>query len=488
MRTRHRPVPPGTPRSAAARVADPADQRGYAPLSESRTVSPATVRFEGGVREIGGNKILIEDGADRILFDFGPAFDPRYEAYYLDYLQPRGTSPVKDLLEFQLIPWIPGLYSREALAGMEDRYEAPTIQGLFVSHAHFDHAGYLRFVDPEIPVHVGEGTRTILEAIDTSGTTTYGTHVWRTFAPRQPIRIGRLEVIPYPVDHSVPHAYGFIVRTSGGSLVYTGDFRQHGPRSELTAEFVAAAERERPAALLMEGTRAGPDARRNFTEQGVRDGVDRLLERTDGLAIASCYPRDVDRLGTLYHAAVDAGRDFVVPLRTAHLLTSLRSDPELRVPVPGRAPNLRVYRRAKRRYYTWEQAFLDDAVGPEWVREHARESLLLLDMNQFPELIDLRPEAGTPYVRSMSEPFSEEDVNEGVLKNWLAHFGLKLEQFHASGHCSESELFHIAHRIGPGALFPIHTEHPEAFVGRAGRVVEPEKGVTYSIATGARLR
>ncbi len=446
-----------------------------------------TIRFEGGVREIGGNKIIITDGTDRVLFDFGPAFDPRYEEYYLDYLQPRTTSPVKDLLEFELIPWISGLYSKEALAGLEDRYTEPAFQAVFVSHAHFDHAGYLRYIDPEIPVYVGEGTRTILEAIDTSGTTSYGDHPWRIFPPKRPIPLGRLEVTPYPVDHSVPHAFGFLVRTSAGTVAYTGDFRQHGPRAALTAQFVEAARDAEPTALLIEGTRAGPDHRKNFTEQGVRDGVDHLLEHTRGLALVSCYPRDVDRLTSLYHAAEAAGRDFVIPFRTAHLLTALRTDPELKVPVPGVAKHLKVYRRPKRRYYTWELPFLDDAVGAEWVREHAAEAFLLLDMNQFPELIDLRPDRGAPYVRSMSEPFSEEDGNEVVLQNWLHHFDLRLEQFHASGHCSQTELFEIARKIRPGAVYPIHTEHPEAFEEHVGRVVSPEKGATYSVATGERL-
>jgi ribonuclease J len=195
----------------------------------------------------------------------------------------------------------------------------------------------------------------------------------------------------------------------------------------------------------------------------------------------------VDRLGTLYAAAVTAGRDLVIPFRAAHLLSSLAGDPTLSVPVPGDAAHLKVYRRPKKRYYTWEQQFLDASVDAEWVRAHGREALLLLDMNQFTELIDLRPAPGTPFIRSMSEPFSEEDVSEAVLQNWLAHFGLGLEQFHASGHCSGPELMEIVGRLRPGTVFPIHTEHPEAFEGSAPRVVLPEKGGTYEVASGRRV-
>ena len=448
-----------------------------------------TVQFLGGVREIGGNKLVVEDGGDRVLFDFGPSFSPRYEQFYLDFLQPRSTSPIRDLLEFELIPWVPGLYSREALAGIEDRYESPRFGAVFVSHAHIDHAGYLRHLDPEIPVHVGKGTKVVLEAIEESSPgTKYGDHAWRTFVDGRSVRVGNLEVVPLPVDHSVPHAYGFLIRTRAGTFVYTGDFRQHGPRAELTHDFLGAAAKEEPVALAIEGTRAGPDPRKNFTEEGVRSGIVGELGASDRLALVSCYPRDVDRLGTLYRAAVASGRDLIVPLKAAHLLQALADDERLNVPVPGRSPHLHVYRRPKKRYATWEKELLDSAVDAEWVQAHARESLLLLDMHQFTELIDLRPERGSPFIRSMSEPFSEEDGNEAVLQNWLAHIGLPLRHYHASGHCSSTELAAAIRTVHPKWVFPIHTEHPEAFEPGSARLVPPERGVVYDLATGSPVR
>jgi ribonuclease J len=443
-----------------------------------------TIRFLGGVREIGGTKLLLEEGPDRLLFDFGPSFGPRYEQFFFEFLQPRSTSPVRDLLEFDLLPWLPGLYSREALAGSDARYEPPSVHAVFVSHAHFDHAGYLRYLDPDIPVYVGAGTRRILDAIATSGSADYGEHAWRSFASGDRIRVGGLEVVPHAVDHSVPHAFGFVVHTGAGSVVYTGDFREHGPRAALTREFLSAAAAAEPTSLVIEGTRAGPDPRRNFTEEGVRRGVDELLRRTAGLALASCYPRDVDRIRTLHAAAVAAGRELVVPFRMAHLLDRLSTDRELDVPVPGKDPNLKVYHRPKRTYYRWERPWLDAAVDAETVRRRGAEILLLLDLYQFTELIDLRPPEGTPFVRSMSEPFSEEDGNEAVLQNWIGHFGLRLHQFHASGHCSGPELLAAVRRIGAPHVFPVHTEHPEAFDALGERAVPPERDRAYRVDTG----
>ena len=441
-----------------------------------------TVTFLGGVREIGGTKLLVEDGPDRVLFDFGPSFSARAEEFYVDFLQPRSTSPAKDLLEFGLLPRLPGLYAREALGDADLAWEPPNVHAIFVSHAHADHAGHLGLVDPEIPVYVGEGTRALMGAIEASTRMRYGDHDYRTFSDRHAVRVGRIEVVPYPVDHSIPFAYGFVVRTSEGSLVYTGDFRQHGPRAGDTHAFVRAAAEEKPSVLVTEATRAGPDPRRSLSEAGVRRQVDRLLTSRTTLALACTYPRDVDRLATLHAAAREAGRELLVSTRTAHLLTALASrfapGP---LPVPGRGDGVRVYGRSKRYHYAWEKPFLEEALSSEEVRAHGGDYLLALDLMHFPELIDLRPPKGAPFVHSMSEPFSEDDVDDRVMHNWLDHFGLEFHQLHASGHASSSELSEIARTVRPRTVFPVHTEFPDALRVDGVVVRPPELGTTYPI-------
>ena len=346
-RTRRRVGTGGTAgalRSPNEKLLRPPSDKPFQDRTSPARVKGPTIRFLGGVREIGGNKILIEDGPDRILFDFGPSFSPRAEEYYVDYLQPRSTCRAKDLLEFDLIPRISGLYAKETLGDGDLEDVPPEIHGIFVSHAHADHAGYLELVDPSIPVYVGEGTRTLLSAIEKSTRMKYGDHPWNVFTDRQPIRVGGIEVVPYPVDHSIPFAYGFLVRTREGTIAYTGDFRHHGPRAPDTHAFFEAVAAEKVEALVIEGTRAGPDPRRNLSEAGVRAGVDRVLNERPELALACTYPRDIDRLRTLHAAAVAADRDLVVSVRTALLLSAVagrsgRRDPGAR-PRSG-APGLR---------------------------------------------------------------------------------------------------------------------------------------------------
>jgi ribonuclease J len=65
----------------------------------------------GGVGQIGGNKILLEDAATagRLFFDFGTSFSD-WGQYYEEYLKPRGGAGITDLLEMELLPPLAGLY------------------------------------------------------------------------------------------------------------------------------------------------------------------------------------------------------------------------------------------------------------------------------------------------------------------------------------------------------------------------------------------
>ena len=103
----------------------------------------------------------------------------------------------------------------------------------------------------------------------------------------------------------------------------------------------------------------------------------------------------------------------------------------------------------------------------------------VLTLYQFGEMIDIRPEKGSHYIHSMSEPFSEEDIEDEVKHRWLDHFGLNFHQIHASGHANKDELRYFIDKIGAKMSFPIHTEHPEMFEGKG--VVGVEKGKKYKV-------
>ena len=59
--------------------------------------------FYGGVNEIGGNKILLEDKDTKIFLDFGKGFTSLGN-YFEEYLAPRSSNGILDLNKLKLLP------------------------------------------------------------------------------------------------------------------------------------------------------------------------------------------------------------------------------------------------------------------------------------------------------------------------------------------------------------------------------------------------
>ncbi len=451
-----------------------------------------SLKFHGGVDEIGGNKILLHDGDTSIWLDFGKSFTLGQD-YYTGWLQPRTKRGLLDLFEFDLVPRIEGLYAEDQLEGTDLRYEEPRYDGVFISHAHADHVNHIAFIDPTVPVYTGTGTKLFMEAQERTSTfTNYGEHDFRRFRTGDHIKVGDLELEPIHVDHSIPGAYGYIIHTSKGAVVYTGDVRAHGPRNDMTEEFLKVAVDSKPIAMISEGTRmARTENGRNLSETQVLQGVMDVCRQADSEGKAVLYthgPRDMDRLRTFYTAARSCGRTFVIGTRTAHLLHRLIEDEHLDLPDPLKDDNVRVYYRRKKSgeyrekdYYIWERRYMDKIVATEELSARPDRYIVNMEFNSLTELIDIRPERGGHFIYSKSEPFAEDDVEDAVMHNWLRHFGLRYHQLHASGHMSAEELREMIASIRPGKLFPVHTEGAKLFEEHLEQTITPVIGETYQL-------
>src|SRR5438128_1370748 len=307
--------------------------------------------FFGGVNEIGGNKVLLEDHDTRILIDFGMSFAKK-ELFYAEFLAPRTANGLGDFLEMGLLPDLEGIYREDLLATVGRKPQEPQCDGVLLSHAHLDHSSYISFLHEKIPVYCGETCLLILQALQEAGSRSLESELidfrkrpiidrkappvqrqFRTFRTGQKLRIGSLEIEPIHVDHSIPGNYGFIIHTTEGAVVYTSDVRMHGTKPEMTRDFVERAKDSEPIALVSEGTRI------NLGKTGESEGkvlgtCSNLVENSDKLVIADFSFKDVDRLRTFYSIAKKTGRKFAVTLGDAFLLKYLAKDPKLQIPPP----------------------------------------------------------------------------------------------------------------------------------------------------------
>jgi ribonuclease J len=331
-----------------------------------------SLTFYGGAREIGGNKILLETEKGKFYLDFGQSFDFGCD-YFYEYLEPRTANGLECYFEFDMMPQIPNLYSQKMLKFTGLPYHHPDVDGVFITHHHSDHTGHLGFLDESIPVYLGHGTKKLMDTYQTlyPQLMDYGEHSdIHQFKSGDRIELKDTVFRPIHVEHSTPGAYGYIIETKCGNIVFSGDFRRHGPKQEYTDEFIKEAAKAKPRWMLCEGTRMTSDPEKQYTEEQVHEKVAEVIESAKGIVFANFAMSNIDRFKSFYKAATENGRKFVVDTKMAYILDALREKIDL--PDPSADENMRVYFRLARTctfcekdYATSERKYMENMVTTE---------------------------------------------------------------------------------------------------------------------------
>jgi ribonuclease J len=351
----------------------------------------------------------------------------------------------------------------------------------------------LSFIKREIPVYCGETTETILRTLSDTRRVDLEFNVadikFNAFRTGAKIQVDDVVVEPCHVDHSIPGAYGFLIHTSSGTIVYTGDFRDHGGKPEMTREFAEKAWEAEPVAVVTEATNMTGATVSNEAE--VEAKLDKIASQVDGIMLAEFGYSDIDRLNTFHRIAKKHQRCLAVSLRQAYLLDALRNDAHLQVPALN-DDGILVFRKSKKRYDKWETKLIKQLDGENKifdvfdVSKQQCKVILAVSFYDFEELVSIQPAAGSCYVLSASEPFNEEmEIDYERLINWLSHYGLPQYHVHVSGHMMPLQLKATLKKMDGKQVFPIHTENAELFkkfMGNVGGQVQlVEKGRGYPL-------
>lgn len=266
---------------------------------------------------------------------------------------------------------------------------------------------------------------------------------------------------------------------------------------KMTEDFIERASAEGVDTLIIEGTRIN-DPLIHSEESVMLNIMDSLRDAQGKAVVALIGLLDFDRLRSLMSAAEHVGRELALSPKLAYVIDRLAKK-ATNIQVPGlRSKMLSVYLEPsssggyepKKDYRGWLRKFLEECqdvgvqlITPEGLAKQTDKYVFTLCQTEdLPELTSIRPEPGSIFLFSSSEPHNEEqEIEREKVINWLELLSMRPVYAHASGHASQGEIISAVKRISPRTIIPVHTEHPEMFrkllerQGIKSKVIEPAR-------------
>lgn len=493
-----------------------------------------------GYKVIGAPKIELVHGATRLLLDFGLNYD-RFNHYfqYDPYVNSNRTVFARHVQHQRRLGLLPFLTKKERyfssfVESKEENTRLPSadIDGILLTHAHVDHHGAIKYLNPRIPLYCHPVTAAFFRQQHiklyfykrTPGKMKNERANNELFRPinsvahLQEFKIGDLSVTAHLVDHSIPGALSYMITLpSGEKIVYSGDFRTHGITEEATYtdQWIAWLEEQSPIdVLICEGTNI--DEYNNAAEESsdnewsVKKYIHTEMEYTEkqkGLVFISVSGNHVARLDTLWEIARDSNKQLVIPVYSACLLRRLdetnhftdpdhivnnldkvliyeRYDDELLEKMTGVLDELSYYSNTEMATERDSLPNPYNSVELSAIKQYGPGAMVVIWEGDIQYLPDINPPPQSKFIHSTWEPFNEElEIKNNIVRNCVDSFHMTYHHIHVSGHIYGPQLKKTIARIAPKTLVPVHTLHPELFndIPNVGNVTILKNGETLKM-------
>ncbi|MHA1782084.1 MAG: MBL fold metallo-hydrolase, partial [Promethearchaeota archaeon] len=413
---------------------------------------------------------------------------------------------IDELIRLGLLPnefYLPidNLYTRlRPSLKNNDKFQDPpsNLDGILISHPHKDHYLGLSFVNRTIPIYTGLVTKRIILAFNKTSKISIDNYYnglnWKTFRTGDLINIKGLKIVPYHVDHSIPAAYGFIIYSSSGPIVYTGDFRMHGPLSHMSKEFINEIKshqifisKGKPTdqqlkqlsshgikLLIIEGTKICKSTIES--ENLVEKNLLSLFENNPFDYIIVKYDRiDWDRFRTISSIAKKYNWKFIIDEKDAYFYYLLNQDEiyeTMKNPNIINDDHILIIKFGNARFKWQEeirQALYTQDKGFRFIDYRQIKDMkekFFIYMNWLNENIikNLNPNSMGMFISSNLDPYAEEFFdNTDKFYNRFLELGIPTYKIHASGHAAPHDIINFVKQVKPENLIPIHTSHKKFF-------------------------
>lgn len=257
-------------------------------MSENESQSSVDIIPLGGMEEVGRNSIVFRYKDDIVVVDLGLQF-PEEDMLGVDYIIPNISYLKKH----------------------KDK-----IQGIFITHAHYDHIGALPHVmeDLDYPtIYASKLTKGIIERRfeDYSASAPD----FEVVEGRDKVKLGAFELEFFHVNHNIPDTLGVNLKTPVGNIVHTSDFKfDRNPVLEEPTDASKLAEfgREGVLCLLSDSTNAEKEGF-STSETEIKANLDNIFQHSpEKRIIVATFSSLLTRIQQIFDLAEEHGRKVAI--------------------------------------------------------------------------------------------------------------------------------------------------------------------------------